>query len=94
VTGNAEQWPVRNLPDALSALPSTVQERTYARTALLYPFLLLILSDFLDRLRRIIGWAQQSAAMAVFGPDMPEAFAKAFVLGGAALPTSPSAQRC
>lgn len=81
VTGNAEQWPVRNLPDTLSALPSTVQERTYARTALLYPFLLLILSIFWI-VSGVIGWAQQSAAMAVFGPDMPAAFAKAFVLGG------------
>jgi uncharacterized membrane protein len=81
-TGNAAQWPVRNLADTLSALPSTVQERTYARTALLYPFLLLILSGFWI-VSGVIGWVQQSAAMAVFGPGMPVAFAKAFVLGGA-----------
>ena len=82
VTGNAAQWPVRTLSDTLSALPSTVQERTYARTALLYPILLLILAAFWI-ISGIIGWAQQSAAMAVFGPDMPPATAKAFVLGGA-----------
>ncbi|MEZ5999788.1 SDR family oxidoreductase [Hyphomonas sp.] len=82
VTGNAGQWPVRNLTDTLSALPSTVQERTYARAALLYPFLLLILSAFWIA-SGVIGWLQQSAAMAVFGPDVPTALAKAFVLGGA-----------
>lgn len=82
VIGDAAPWPVRNLSDTLSALPSTVQERTYARTALLYPFLLLILSAFWI-VSGIIGWVQQSAAMAVFGPDMPPATAKAFVLGGA-----------
>jgi len=81
VTGNAEQWPVRGLADTLRALPSTVQERTYARTALLYPFLLLILSAFWLT-SGIIGWVQQSAAMAVFGDDMPVALAKVFVLGG------------
>lgn len=81
VTGNAEQWPVRNLSDTLSALPSTVQERTYARTALLYPFLLFILSAFWI-VSGVIGWTQQSSAMAVFGPAMPAALAKVFVLGG------------
>ncbi|WP_321490420.1 SDR family oxidoreductase [uncultured Hyphomonas sp.] len=82
VTGNADQWPVRRLSETLQALPSTVQERTYARTALLYPFLLLILSAFWI-VSGIIGWAQQVPAMAVFGPDVPEGAAKAFVLGGA-----------
>lgn len=81
VTGNAASWPVRNLTDTLSALPSTVQERTFARTALFYPFLLLILSAFWIA-SGLIGWVQQSAAMGVFGPDMPSGFAKAFVLGG------------
>lgn len=82
VTGHAQQWPVRNLPDTLSALPSTVQERTYARTALLYPFLLLILSAFWI-VSGIVGWVQQIPAMAVFGPDLPAPLAKGFVLGGA-----------
>ena len=82
VTGNSGVWPVRGLAATLSALPSTVQERTYARTALLYPFLLLILSAFWI-VSGVIGWVRQGAAMAVFGPDMPEAIAKAFVLGGA-----------
>jgi uncharacterized protein YbjT (DUF2867 family) len=92
VTGNAEQWPVRNLPDALSALPSTVQERTYARTALLYPFLLLILS--------ISGSSPASSA----GDSSPRPWPssgricpkrsrkRSFWVAG--LPISPSAQRC
>ena len=43
----------------------------YARTALLYPILLLILSAFWVVSGVDNGWVQQSAAMAVFGPDMP-----------------------
>lgn len=82
VTGHAQQWPVRNLPDTLAALPSTVQERTYARTALLYPFLLLILSAFWI-VSGIVGWVQQMPAMAVFGPGIPAPLAEGFVLGGA-----------
>ena len=81
VTGHAQQWPVRSLADTLAALPSTVQERTYARTALLYPFLLLTLSAFWI-VSGLIGWGQQSAAMTVFGPEMPAATGKALVLGG------------
>ena len=83
VTGNADSWPVRNLNETLQALPSTVQERTYARAALLYPFLLLILSAFWI-VSGMIGWAQQEAAMAVFGESVPVGAAKTFVLGGAA----------
>ncbi len=83
VTGHTPQWPVRNLADTLSALPSTVQERTYARTALLYPFLLVILSAFWI-VSGLVGWVQQAPAMAVFGPDFPAPLAKGFVLGGAA----------
>ncbi|MEZ5987399.1 MAG: SDR family oxidoreductase [Hyphomonas sp.] len=82
VTGNAQQWPVRNLANTLSALPSTVQERTYARMALLYPFLLIVLSGFW-LVSGLIGWWQQAAAMAVFGPEVPAPLAKGFVLGGA-----------
>ena len=81
VTGNAGSWPVRGLAETLRALPSTVQERTYARTALLYPFLLLILSAFWIA-SGLIGWVRQEAAMAVFGHEMPQSLAKAFVLGG------------
>nr|WP_321439546.1 NAD(P)H-binding protein [uncultured Hyphomonas sp.] len=83
VTGHTPQWPVRSLADTLSALPSTVQERTYARTALLYPFLLIILSAFWI-ISGLVGWVQQAPAMAVFGPDFPAPLAKGFVLGGAA----------
>lgn len=83
VTGNADSWTVHNLNETLQALPSTVQERTYARAALLYPFLLLILSAFWI-VSGMIGWAQQEAAMAVFGQSVPVGAAKTFVLGGAA----------
>jgi uncharacterized protein YbjT (DUF2867 family) len=86
VTGNAAAnaatWPVRGLAETLQALPSTVQERTYARMALLYPFLLLVLSGFWI-VSGLIGWWQQAAAMAVFGPEVPAPLAKGFVLGGA-----------
>ena len=82
VTGNAATWPVRGLAESLQALPSTVQERTYARMALLYPFLLLVLSGFWI-VSGLIGWWQQAAAMAVFGPEVPAPLAKGFVLGGA-----------
>jgi len=81
VTGNAGSWPVRGLAETLRALPSTVQERTYARTALLYPFLLLILSAFWIA-SGLIGWVRQEAAMTVFGDGMPQSLAKTFVLGG------------
>ena len=84
VTGNADGWPVRGLAETLRALPSTVQERTYARMALAYPFLLLILSAFWI-VSGLTGLAQQEAAMAVFGADIPLPLAKGFVLGGAAV---------
>ena len=82
VTGNAATWPVRGLAESLQALPSTVQERTYARMALLYPFLLILLSGFW-LVSGLIGWWQQAAAMAVFGPEVLAPLAKGFVLGGA-----------
>ncbi len=52
VTGDAAAWPAltgqspRPLAQSLQDLPSTLQERTYARIALVYPVLLLVLSGF------------------------------------------------
>jgi len=82
VHGDAGSWPVRSLSQTLQDLPSTVQERTYARAALLYPFLLLILSGFWIA-SGLIGWFQQGVALAVFGAGVPAPAAKAVVLGGA-----------
>jgi uncharacterized protein YbjT (DUF2867 family) len=81
VRGDASRWPVRSLARSLQDLPSTVQERTYARTALIYPFLQLVLSAFWIA-SGVIGWVQQGAAMAVFGDGVPVSLAKVFVLGG------------
>ena len=52
VTGNAASWsnaggaPVRNLENALKAMPATIQERVYARMSLVFPLLLCVLSVF------------------------------------------------
>ena len=82
VIGNGAGWPVRGLEETLRDIPSTVQERIYARAALFYPLLLLILSAFWI-VSGVIGWLRQDAAMAVFGDEVPVADARSFVLGGA-----------
>lgn len=81
VRGNASDWPVRSLAQSLRDLPSTVQERTYARAALVYPVLLLTLSAFW-LISGLFGWLQQDAAMAVFGEEVPVGLARVFVSGG------------
>ncbi|MEZ5945523.1 MAG: SDR family oxidoreductase [Hyphomonas sp.] len=82
VDGDPAASPVRSLTEALQALPSTVQERTYARAALLYPVLLQVLSVFWV-LSGVIGWLRQDVAMAVLDGSMPAAAARVSVLGGA-----------
>lgn len=82
VSGDGTDWPVRGLAETLRDVPATVQERTYARAALLYPFLLLVLSAFWI-VSGLIGWVRQEAAMAVFDDKLPAAATNSVVLGGA-----------
>ena len=89
VTGNADAWPaatgqsLRMLDDSLAALPSTLQERTYARMALLFPLLLIVLSGFWIA-SGLIGFWRQDAAAELLAGSLPPAAAKASVLGGSA----------
>ncbi len=87
VTGDAAAWTaltgqhLRPLAQSLQDLPSTVQERTYARAALLFPMLLLLLSGFWIA-SGLIGWLQREAAASVLTGIVPANTAQALVAGG------------
>ncbi len=87
VTGNADIWPalagqeLRPLAQSLQDLPSTVQERTYARAALFFPVLLLLLSGFWIA-SGAIGWLEREAAADVLAGFVPAGTAQTLVAGG------------
>ena len=75
--------PCRSLAETLEALPSTRQERLFARLYLLMPLALVVLSLFWIASGLIGAW-QAEAAMAVLSPGvMGPGPAAALVLGGA-----------
>jgi uncharacterized protein YbjT (DUF2867 family) len=88
VTGDPEQWEAasgrraQTFEQTLNRIPSTVQERVYARTMLAFPFLLAILSGFWI-VSGVIGLIQHSAAVIVLTDTIPEPLAHAFVRIGA-----------
>lgn len=87
VTGDAASWPaltgqhLRPLAQSLQALPSTLQERTYARIALIYPVLLLVLSGFWIA-SGVLGALQLEAAAGVLTGAVAPGAAKVLVLAG------------
>ncbi|RFB01513.1 SDR family oxidoreductase [Parvularcula marina] len=70
-----------SLDASLRQLPSTIQERFYARMILLFPVLLLTFSVFW-MVSGVIGLVRLEAASAVLAGAFPPALAKASVIGG------------
>jgi uncharacterized protein YbjT (DUF2867 family) len=87
VRGDAAAWEaasgqrLRRLDASLQDLPSTLQERIYARAMLVFPLLLLTLSLFWI-LSGVIGHARSDAALAVLDGALPAPLAGAAVIGG------------
>ena len=63
-------------------MPSTVQERIYARVSLIFPLLVLALGIFWLS-SGVIGLWQHQAVIAVLGPDVPSVFRWTTVVVGA-----------
>jgi len=84
VKGQSKPWAdisgqrAKPLSDTLEALPSTLQERIFARASLAFPFLLLILSGFWI-VSGLIGMTQKSAAVKTLQGVVEPAMALAFV---------------
>ena len=87
VTGDPEPWraatgaALKSLPQTLASLPSTLQERLFARAQLVFPFLVLILAVFWLT-SGIIGLWQSQAAVIVLGDALPPTAAWGAVIGG------------
>lgn len=87
VEADAKAWPalsgssLKTLDQTLDALPSTLQERIFARAMLALPVLLLTLSGFWI-VSGLIGFANSAAAVAVLNGVLPDGLAKAFVALG------------
>ncbi|MEM9572058.1 MAG: SDR family oxidoreductase [Pseudomonadota bacterium] len=87
VTGDASAWqtiagrPASALSETLHKLPSTVQERVYARMMLAYPILLIVLSVFWIA-SGMIGLFQHDRAVAVIQDALPDGLSHLFVRGG------------
>lgn len=87
VQGDAGPWqaranaPLRSLPETLRHLPSTVQERLYARTQLVMPIALLMLAGFW-LVSGVMGLMQHEKAVAVLAGTMPEGISNVFVRMG------------
>ncbi len=84
VTGNPAPWkkysgaPHRSLAQSFEALPSTLQERVFAKAMLLFPMLILTLAGFWTA-SGVIGFAQQDGAIAKLGGALPYVLARTFV---------------
>ena len=87
VTGDANSWQERSgqkllsFEESLSQMPSTIQERIYARAMLLFPGLVIMLGIFWIT-SGIIGLWQFKQALGVFNPDVPRTFQLMSVIGG------------
>ena len=87
IRGDSTPWAERanttlkTLSQTLETLPSTAQERIYARTMLAFPFLLITLSLFWI-VSGLIGLVQRDAAIDVLGDSLPSSLGTAFVVGG------------
>ncbi len=84
VQGDAKTWqartgaPLKSLSETLRDMPSTVQERIYARTQLVMPIALIVLAGFWIA-SGVIGLMQQDKAAAVLAGAMPASVSKLFV---------------
>lgn len=84
VTGEAKHGeavlsrPTRTLEQTLITIPSTLQERTYARAMLAFPIVLVALAVFWIT-SGVIGFVKHEAALAVLGDSLPRPLASAFV---------------
>lgn len=76
--------PLKSLEESLRALPSTAQERVFARAQLLLPLLLLVLAGFWIA-SGVIALAQVEAAASVLRRTPLAGHAEIFVIGGALL---------
>lgn len=89
VAGDPAPWTAatgrrfQTLEQTLASLPSTLQERSFARAGLAFPALLGLLAVFW-MLSGVIGAWRLSESMRVLDGVMPAAAARGFVLGGAA----------
>ncbi len=90
IVGNPAPWreasgrPLKSLRDTLRSLPSTAQERRYARTQLVFPLLLLTLSLFWIASGGVGLW-QLEAGAAVLDGTLPAGPARAAVVIGASV---------
>lgn len=90
VVGDPEPWrratgeTPGSLKETLAALPSTPQERMFARSALVFPGLLCLLSGFWF-LSGVVGLANREAAIALIAGQVGRPFAAVLLFGGAAL---------
>ena len=90
VKGDGAAWeavrghPLASLRDTLAGIPATLQERTYARAALVFPVLVLTLAAFW-LLSGLIGFWRAMAATCVLTGIADPRISLALVLGGAAL---------
>ncbi len=84
VQGDAKTWqartgaPLKSLSETLRDMPSTVQERIYARMQLVMPIALIVLAGFWIA-SGVIGLMQQDKAAAVLAGVMPATVSKLFV---------------
>ena len=89
VTGDPEPWRqatgerLQGLNEVLAGLPSTLQERLYARARLLFPVLAMGFSLFWI-VSGLIGLFSRDAAVALIAAPLGEPAARAFVLAGSA----------
>jgi uncharacterized protein YbjT (DUF2867 family) len=87
ITADAGQWKTatgmapRSLSETLSDLPSTLQERVFARTRLIAPLLIILLSVFW-LVSGAIGLVFEADAVRVIEDDLPPFLAHAGVIGG------------
>lgn len=87
VTGDASNWeaisgrPPKSLEQTLRDMPSTVQERVYARSMLAFPVLLILLSLFWI-VSGVIGLIEHDRAVSVIQGTMPDTLAHLFVRSG------------
>jgi len=88
IVGDGSQWetatgaPLRSLAETLSDLPSTLQERVFARIRLAMPVMVVILSGFW-LVSGLIGLIFEADAVRVIEDTLPPALAHASVVGGA-----------
>lgn len=87
ITGDPEPYrdqsgrPLRGLSETLQLIPSTLQERVFARVQLIFPLLVVLLSVFWIA-SGVIGIWQWKAAVGILGDSLSPVLAKTAVIGG------------